>query len=129
MIINQQSGSGGDAMPWLFRKNNVGTLVGVRTWGGLVGIGGYPPLIDGGTITAPRWAIYGTKGEWEVEDIGIPPDVEVEQDPALVRQGHDPQLGRAVQVALDQLAAAPPAKFPRPAYPDRKPVLPDTPGS
>lgn len=129
MIINQMSGSGGDAMPWLFRKNKVGTLVGVRTWGGLVGIGGYPPLIDGGTITAPRWAIYGTKGEWEVEDIGIAPDVEVEQDPALIRQGHDPQLERAVQVALDQLAASPPPTFVRPAYPDRKPVLPDAPGS
>src|SRR5262249_3327921 len=78
MIINQMSGSGGDAMPWLFQKQHVGTLVGVRTWGGLVGIGDYPDLIDGGGITAPRWAIYGTKGEWEVENIGIAPDVEVE---------------------------------------------------
>jgi tricorn protease len=125
MITNQLSGSGGDAMPWLFKKNHVGTLVGVRTWGGLVGIGGYPPLIDGGTITAPRWAIYGTKGEWEVENTGIAPDVEVEQDPALVRQGHDPQLERAVQVALDQMKTAPSTTFPRPAFPDRKPVLPD----
>ena len=124
MIINQMSGSGGDAMPWLFRKNNVGTLVGVRTWGGLVGIGNYPPLIDGGSITAPRWALYGTKGEWEVENIGIAPDVEVEQDPALVRQGHDPQLEAAVAIALDQLNKAPPPKFVRPAYPDKKPVLP-----
>ncbi|MBB6252403.1 S41 family peptidase [Nitrospirillum iridis] len=125
MIINQMSGSGGDALPWLFRKANLGTLVGVRTWGGLVGIGGYPPLIDGGSITAPRWALYGTHGEWEVENIGIPPDVEVEQDPALVRQGHDPQLEKAVAVALDQLAKNPPVPFKRPAYPDRKPVLPD----
>ncbi|MDE1145547.1 MAG: PDZ domain-containing protein [Azospirillaceae bacterium] len=126
MIINQMSGSGGDALPWLFRKANIGTLVGVRTWGGLVGIGGYPPLIDGGSITAPRWALYGTKGEWEVENIGVPPDVEVEQDPALVRQGHDPQLEKAVAVALDQLAKNPPPVFKRPAYPDRKPVLPDS---
>jgi tricorn protease len=125
MIINQLSGSGGDALPWLFAKNHVGTLVGVRTWGGLVGIGGYPPLIDGGSITAPRWAIYGTKGEWEVENIGIPPDVEVEQDPALIRQGHDPQLEAAVAVAMKALEAAPLQKFVRPAYPDRKPVLPD----
>jgi tricorn protease len=125
MIINQMSGSGGDALPWLFRKKAVGTLVGVRTWGGLVGIGGYPPLIDGGLVTAPRWAIHGTSGQWEVENIGIPPDVEVEQDPALVRQGHDPQLEQAIQVALDALAKSPPAVFPRPPYPDRKPVLPD----
>ncbi|TWB56030.1 S41 family peptidase [Nitrospirillum viridazoti] len=126
MIINQMSGSGGDALPWLFRKAKLGTLVGVRTWGGLVGIGGYPPLMDGGSITAPRWALYGTHGEWEVENIGIPPDVEVEQDPALVRQGHDPQLEKAVAVALDQLAKNPPQTFTRPAYPDRKPVLPET---
>jgi tricorn protease len=125
MIINQQSGSGGDALPWLFRKANVGPLVGTRTWGGLVGIGNYPPLVDGGSITAPRWAIYGVKGEWEVENIGIPPDIEVEQDPYLIRQGHDPQLESAVQVALEALAKAPPPKFVRPAYPDKKPIVPD----
>ncbi len=127
MIINQLSGSGGDAMPWLFQKNHVGPLVGVRTWGGLVGIGGYPPLIDGGSITAPRWAIYGTKGEWEVENIGIAPDIEVEQDPALIRLGHDPQLEAAVAEAMKELAANPQPKFVRPAYPDRKPVVPGTP--
>jgi tricorn protease len=125
MIINQMSGSGGDALPWLFRKAGVGTLVGTRTWGGLVGIGGYPPLVDGGHVTAPRWAIYGIKGEWEVENIGIPPDIEVEQDPALIRQGHDPQLERAVQEALDQLAKSPPQVFKRPPAIDRKPVLPE----
>jgi tricorn protease len=125
MIINQMSGSGGDAMPWLFHKAGLGPLVGTRTWGGLVGIGGYPSLIDGGHVTAPRWAIFGTKGEWEVENIGIAPDVEVEQDPVLVRQGHDPQLEKAVQEALDQLAKSPPPVFKRPPAPDRKPVLPD----
>jgi tricorn protease len=126
MIINEQSGSGGDALPWLFHKNRVGVLVGVRTWGGLVGIGGYPPLIDGGSVTAPRWAIYGASGGWEIENIGVPPDVEVEQDPALVRQGHDPQLERAVAVALEELKTAPSLAFPSPPYPDRKPVLPAT---
>ncbi len=107
MIINQMSGSGGDALPWLFRKNAVGPLVGVRTWGGLVGIGGYPPLMDGGSVTAPRWGLYGTKGEWEVGNAGIGPDIEVEQDPAAVRQGHDPQLERAVRAALALLAKNP----------------------
>ena len=126
MLINQMSGSGGDALPWLFRKAGVGTLVGVRTWGGLVGIGGYPDLIDGGNVTAPRWAIYGTKGEWEVEDIGIPPDITVEQDPAKQRQGHDPQLEAAVAVALDALAKSPPPTFRHPPAPDRHPVLPDS---
>jgi tricorn protease len=125
MIINQMSGSGGDALPWMFHKDGLGPLVGVRTWGGLVGIGGYPELIDGGSITAPRWALYGTHGAWEVEDEGIPPDIEVVQDPALVRQGHDPQLERAVQVALYMLAQHPPPVYPKPKYPDRKPVLPE----
>ncbi len=127
MIINQMSGSGGDALPWLFRKAKLGPLIGKRSWGGLVGIGGYPTLIDGGTITAPRWAIYGTNGAWEVENEGIPPDIDVEQDPALTRQGHDPQLERAVAVALDQLAKSPAPIFRRPAYPDRKPILPAAP--
>ena len=62
MIANEMSGSGGDALPWLFKKAGIGPLVGVRTWGGLVGIGGYPQLIDGGSVTAPRWALYGTNG-------------------------------------------------------------------
>ncbi|WP_072384768.1 S41 family peptidase [Novosphingobium sp. NDB2Meth1] len=126
MLINQMSGSGGDALPWLFRKAGVGTLVGTRTWGGLVGIGLYPTLMDGGVVTAPRWAIYGTAGQWEVENIGIPPDVEVEQDPAQVRLGHDPQLEAGVRIALDALAKSPPPTFVQPPAPDKKPVLPDT---
>jgi tricorn protease len=125
MIINQFSGSGGDALPWYFRKAGIGTLVGMRTWGGLVGIGMYPTLIDGGAITAPRWAIYGVNGQWEVENQGIPPDIEVEQDPKLVREGHDPQLERAVAVALDELQKHPPQKFERPPYPVYKHPLPN----
>ena len=127
MIANQMSGSGGDALPWLFKNAKLGQLVGVRTWGGLVGIGGYPQLVDGGRITAPRWALYGTHGEWEVENHGIAPDVEVEQDPALVRQGHDPQLERAITIALDELAKHPPKKLVRPPYPDYGDRLPRTP--
>jgi tricorn protease len=127
MIINQFSGSGGDAMPWYFRKNNIGPLVGVRTWGGLIGIGGYPQLMDGGTVMAPRWAIYGTQGEWEVENHGIAPDIEVEQDPKLVRQGHDPQLEKAVEAALELLKKSPPRKYPVPPYPDFHPSLPPPP--
>ncbi|MDQ2844102.1 MAG: PDZ domain-containing protein [Acidobacteriota bacterium] len=118
MIINQFAGSGGDAMPWYFRKAKVGPLVGMKTWGGLVGIGGYPPLIDGGRVTAPRWAFYGITGQWEVENRGIAPDVEVDLDPKLVREGHDPQLERAVQVALELLKKSPPPTFERPEYPN-----------
>jgi tricorn protease len=124
MVINEMSGSGGDALPWLFKKNHVGPLVGERTWGGLVGIGGYPQLIDGGSITAPRWAIYGTQGQWEVEDIGIPPDIEVAQDPELIREGHDPQLETAVAEALALLKEKPVPQFQAPAAPDKHQILP-----
>jgi tricorn protease len=118
MIINQSAGSGGDAMPWYFRKAGLGTLVGTRTWGGLVGIGGYPTLIDGGFVTAPRYAIYGLEGEWEVEGHGIPPDVPVEELPKDVAAGHDAQLERAVAVVLQQLKEHPVPVSPIPAYPD-----------
>ena len=118
MIINQSAGSGGDAMPWYFRKSGLGTLVGTRTWGGLVGIGGYPTLIDGGSVTAPRYAIYGLNGEWEVEGHGIPPDVAVEETPKDVAAGHDAQLERAVAIVLQQLKEHPLPVSPLPAYPD-----------
>jgi tricorn protease len=118
MIINQSAGSGGDAMPWYFRKAKLGTLVGTKTWGGLVGIGGYPSLIDGGGVTAPRYAIYGLHGDWEVEGHGIPPDIEVQEYPKDVAAGHDLQLEKAVQVVLDQLKEHPVPEIPVPAYPN-----------
>ena len=124
MIINEFAGSGGDAMPWLFRKAKIGMLVGVRTWGGLVGIGGYPVLLDGGTVTAPRSAISNLNGEWEVEGHGIPPDVEVAQDPKLVREGHDPQLERAVAEAMQLLKDHPLPEYQTPPYPNHHPQLP-----
>jgi tricorn protease len=118
MIINQSAGSGGDAMPWYFRKANLGTLVGVNTWGGLVGIGGYPMLIDGGTVTAPRYAIYGLNGQWEVEGHGVAPDVEVEELPKDVAAGHDVQLERAVAIVMQQLKEHPVQEPPIPPYPN-----------
>ena len=118
MIINEFAGSGGDAMPWYFRRSGVGPLIGSRTWGGLVGIYDYPQLIDGGGVTAPRVAIYGLKGDWEVENRGIAPDVEVEMDPAAVRQGHDPQLEKAVELVMEQLKKNPPPAYTRPEYPN-----------
>jgi tricorn protease len=127
MIINQFSGSGGDALPWYFRLTHIGPLVGVKTWGGLVGIGGYPPLMDGGMVTAPRWAIGGLNGHWQVENHGIPPDVEVWQDPKLVREGHDPQLERAVAVAMEALRRTPPPHYSPPPYPNHHLQLPPLP--
>ena len=118
MVINEMSGSGGDALPWMFKQDKVGPLVGTQTWGGLVGIYGYPPLLDGGFITAPRVAIFGLHGEWEVENHGIAPDIEVENDPASVAAGHDPQLERAVQVTLEALKAHPVVIPGHPPYPN-----------
>ena len=121
MIINEFAGSGGDAMPWYFRKAGIGPLVGMRTWGGLVGIGNYPLLMDGGTVTAPRWAIYGTEGAWEVENHGIAPDFEIEFDPKLVREGRDTQLEKAVEITLQALKDHPLPTYKQPDYPNYRP--------
>ncbi len=118
MIVNEYAGSGGDYMPWLFRREKIGPLVGKRTWGGLVGIGGYPTLIDGGTVTAPHFAFYSPEGQWEVENHGVAPDIEVEMDPKAWREGKDPQLEKAVEVVMAALKKNPPKKTPRPAYPN-----------
>ena len=118
MITDETAGSGGDLLPWMFRKFGLGPIVGKRTWGGLVGILGYPVLMDGGTVTAPNLAIY-TEDGWVVENEGVPPDIEVEQTPADVIAGKDPQLERAIQVALEALAASPARVPQRPKDPVR----------
>jgi len=118
MLINQNSGSGGDAMPWYFKKADIGKLVGTRTWGGLVGIGGFPTLLDGGRVTAPRYAIFGLNGGWEVENHGIAPDVPVEELPKDVAAGHDRQLETGVQLVLDELKAHPVPELIVPAAPN-----------
>lgn len=119
MIINESAGSGGDALPYYFRVAKLGPLVGTRTWGGLVGTLGVPPTIDRGGITAPDLAFFDTAGRWAVENEGITPDIEVENTPAEVIQGHDPQLERAVAEALKLLAEHPPKQVTRPAPIDR----------
>ncbi len=113
MIVDETAGSGGDLLPWMFRKFQLGPLVGKRTWGGLVGILGFPVLMDGGNVTAPDLAIY-TEDGWIVENEGIAPDVEVEQDPAAVAAGKDPQLDKAIDMVLEALVKNPPAKRPTP---------------
>jgi len=118
MLINEYAGSGGDAMPWYFQRAKVGPLVGKRTWGGLVGRAGAPRLLDGGYVTAPSSGVWSPDGNWIAENIGVIPDVEVELDPALVRQGKDPQLDKAIEIIMDELAKNPLPKPKRPAYPD-----------
>jgi tricorn protease len=118
MIVNEYAGSGGDAMPWYFRKAGLGKLIGKRTWGGLVGIGGYPDLIDGGSVTAPHFGFWNPEGKWDVENYGVAPDVEVDLDPAAWRQGKDAQLEKAIEVILEELRTKPLPKHSKPAYPD-----------
>ena len=118
MIINEYAGSGGDMMPWLFRAAGIGPLVGMRTWGGLVGMAGAASIMDGGFTGAPQSGFWNPNGTWDVENHGVDPDVEVEMDPAAVKAGRDPQLEKAVEIALDLLAKNPPPKHKKPAYPD-----------
>ena len=119
MIINESAGSGGDALPFMFKQRKLGPLVGTRTWGGLVGTTGVPGTIDGGGITAPNLAFYDLSGRWSVENEGIKPDIEVEYSAAEVIKGHDPQLERAVAEALRLLAQNPVGRVARPAPIDR----------
>lgn len=119
MIINESAGSGGDALPYMFRQRKLGPLIGTRTWGGLVGTLGVPPTIDGGGITAPILAFYDLSGRWAVENEGVAPDIEVELTPADVINGRDPQLERAVAEAMKLLERNPVPRVPRPAPIDR----------
>jgi tricorn protease len=119
MIINEYAGSGGDAMPWHFRQARIGALVGKRTWGGLVGFfGPFESLMDGGVVTAPSRGFWTPHNAWEVENHGVAPDFEVEFDPKVVREGHDPQLERAVEVVLSELGKNPIPTHHKPPYPN-----------
>jgi tricorn protease len=118
MLIDETAGSGGDLLPWMFREYKLGPLVGKRTWGGLVGILGFPELMDGGRVTAPNLAFW-TKEGFGVENEGVAPDVDVEQWPADVIAGRDPQLERAIAVVLRELERSGPGRLKRPPYPVR----------
>ncbi len=119
MLINGLAGSGGDAFPAYFRQRGLGKLIGMRTWGGLVGISGNPALIDGGYISAPTFAFYENDGTWGIEGHGVDPDIEVVDDPALMQNGADPQLTAAVEYILGELKRSPYQPPKRPEYPNR----------
>jgi tricorn protease len=120
MLVNEQSGSGGDLFPYYFKKEKIGPLVGTRTWGGLVGMGGYPPTLDGGMVSVPGWAWWEPNdkgsGDWVVENHGVDPDYVVDQRPDLVLQGRDPQLEKAIELALEGLKKMP-QPLHRPPFP------------
>ena len=124
MLIDETAGSGGDFLPWMWRKFGLGKLIGKRTWGGLVGILGFPVLLDGGVVTAPNLAIWTPEDGWIVENVGVPPDIEVEQMPADVINGRDPQLEKAIQVVMEELKKNPPKQPQRPPFPVRNTLQP-----
>lgn len=114
MLINENAGSGGDMMPYMFKNKGLGKLVGRTTMGILVGISGYPSLIDGGSITSPNFGIYDTDGKWIIENEGVAPDIFVEQTPKDLLEGRDPQLERTVQQLQEEMKTY---KYPNVARP------------
>jgi tricorn protease len=119
MLINGLAGSGGDAFPAYFRQAGLGKLIGMRTWGGLVGISGNPGFVDGGGVTVPTFAYYDLDGTWGIEGHGVEPDVEVLDHPTALARGEDPQLEAAIAQMLDEVKSRPWRMPKRPPYPDR----------
>jgi tricorn protease len=127
MLINGLSGSGGDAFPAYFKRMGLGPLIGTRTWGGLVGLSGNPPMVDGSTLSVPTFGYFETDGTWGIEGHGVDPDVLVVDDPSLMVDGADPQLDTAIARMLEEIEKHPYVAPKRPTYPDRSGMgLPDT---
>jgi tricorn protease len=117
MLIDQDAGSGGDWMPYAFRENGLGTLIGTRTWGGLIGISANPALMDGGRLAVPNFRFYDTQGRFTIENEGVAPDIQVEIDQLALDRGQDTQLETAIATVLQQLEGSvspikPPPPFP-----------------
>ncbi len=119
-LINEYSASDGDIFSYRFRHNKLGPLIGKRTWGGVVGIRGSLPLLDGGTLSKPEFSRYDLAGtEWIMENKGVSPDIVVDNDPAKEFAGDDQQLDKAIQVLMEELKKHPPKKVTHPPYPKR----------
>lgn len=119
MLANQFAGSGGDMFPWLFKHKKIGPVIGKRTWGGLVASFGFP-TVDGGNINSPNCAFYNpATGKWEIEGYGVDPDIDVEMDPFLWRQGKDAQLEVAIAEINKRLANYKRPTLKRPTNPDK----------
>ncbi len=119
MLINGLAASGGDALPYYFRKQKLGKLIGTRTWGGLIGISGNPLLADGGGILAATFRFMDTEGKWAVENEGVAPDIEVIDRPELISAGQDPSIEKGVEVLLQELGASTKAKIVAPPAPSQ----------
>ena len=119
LVINRQSGSGGDELALEFRQKGMGPVIGTRTWGGLVGVSMSIDLVDGTGLGVPDYRIYSLEGEWVVENRGVTPDIEVELDPAEMARGHDAQLEKGIEVILEKIEADPPTPPSHPPFPKR----------
>lgn len=118
MLIDQDAGSGGDFLPYSFRRMGIGKLIGKRTWGGLIGIAANRQTIDGGMVLVPFFRFFTPDNEWRVENEGVSPDMDVVLDPVLVNKGRDTQLEAGINEVLTQLKTYKPIKL------DRSPLLP-----
>lgn len=116
-LINGSAGSGGDAFPYYFRKLGMGPLIGTKTWGGLIGLAGNPNLADGGQLSTPEYRFLDTTGHWDIENVGVSPDIEVVDAPDAIAKGHDPSLERAVAYLMQELAKHPPQPVQVPPVP------------
>jgi tricorn protease len=106
-LTNRQAGSGGDELPYTFRLLGMGPIVGTRSWGGLVGVSMFIPLIDGGGLTVPDYRVYDRQGRWVVENEGVKPDYEVELDSAEMARGWDAQLQKGIELLLAKIKSEP----------------------
>jgi tricorn protease len=116
-VLDQNSASDGDIFPWQFRNAGLGPLIGKKSWGGVVGITSHGPLIDGGSVNVPEFGFADVNGNWVIEGEGVEPDIEVENDPASVIAGRDPQLERAIDEVMARIKADPPGFPARPEDP------------
>ncbi|HVO78766.1 MAG TPA: PDZ domain-containing protein [Candidatus Bathyarchaeia archaeon] len=120
-VTNHYAASDGDFFSYFFKVYKLGPLVGERTWGGVRGIRGYIPLIDGGYVTRPEFSLYGLDSQWLIENRGVQPDIVIDNTPDQVMAGHDPQLEKAVELVMQEINAHPKKLPPRPpdlpAYP------------
>ena len=120
MLINQNSMSDGDLFPYQFNKLGLGKIIGKRSWGGVIGIRGSLPFIDGGYLNRPEFANFGADGTWILEGVGMNPDIEIENDPALEYQGIDEQLNKAIEVIMQEIPKNTKPQIPSvPPYPNK----------
>jgi len=116
-LINHYSASDGDIFPYYFKKYGLGPLIGTRTWGGVTGIRGYSPLVDGGYVTRPEFGTYSPEGRWEIEGHGVDPDIEVDNRDDLVMMGRDPQLEKGIEILMEEIRKNPKRLPPPPPAP------------